>query len=189
MILHALPFGCSFAVHVRLVERGDPFQVRWHPRGPGRRVVDPALGPNRRVPVLVHDDGTVQTEMVAILASLDGVHADLEWTAFVATELHAPILTVLYDDDAPAANGADAVARLLPPTLAVVEQRLASGPPDRGAAAYLFWALLLLDQAAPSLPRGPHTRAFQAAHRATPAVRHVLARETEARRVISAQRP
>lgn len=182
--LFAVPFTCSLAVHLMLVEYNLPFEIQWVRRGPNRQVADEALAainPKRKVPTLVLPDGEVLTEIAAILLTLDESNApprppaerrrQLEWLSFLSTELHKGVLAVAFDPDEPPVAIDDVRARLLPPVLEHLAETLAERPfllGDRpsGLDAYLLWGVLLVAHRWPdALPASLHAfRRRLAAH-------------------------
>lgn len=117
MKLYYASGACSLAVHIALHEIGVPFDAQavdltrhTLPDGSDYRRVSP----RGYVPLLMFDDGSPHTEVAALLqyvADLDpstaliGVagtarrQAVLEWTAFVATELHKAFSPWLWDKE------------------------------------------------------------------------------------------
>ncbi|MEO0599954.1 MAG: glutathione S-transferase N-terminal domain-containing protein [Myxococcota bacterium] len=159
--LYTFPMACSVVVQMVLEQHGVPYTTHDVVRGPARKVGTEGfatVNAKRKVPTLVLPDGEVLTEIVSILHSLDAAGAPvdpatqrrrLEWLAYVATELHQPILGPMFDPDAPSAVVEDAIERMLPPVLAHIEgflvdrETLLEGPPC-SADAYLLWAIVLL---------------------------------------------
>ena len=188
--LHAIPFTCSFAVHLELVRLGLPHRLEWARRGPGRRVAGGPLveaNPKRKVPTLVQD-GAVWTEVVSVLHHLDRAHGpvrtdterrvQLERLCFVATDLHQAVLGPAFD---PEEASPGAVRRLLEPALAEVE-RMVGRELSEPVAAYLSWALMLVAHRWPEVVLAPAVRTWQAEQAARPHYRAVVAVEAAARR-------
>lgn len=161
MILFAIPFTCSLAVRLALLQRNIPHTIR-HMRRFEHRLDDGAdydqLNPKRRVPALLLPDGELLTEIVSVLSFLDSgvpraepdrrrLH---EWLCYVATELHRPSLFALFDPNSPPATVDDVLTRHLPPVLAHLEAHLAGSSTLLGedepsvADLYLLWGLTLL---------------------------------------------
>ncbi len=199
--LYASPFSCSLAVHLVLAQRGLPHELKWVDRGQGRLIRQRDLArinPFRKVPTLLRPDGEVTTEVSSILLSLDPVEAGPEarspaqtralqaWISVVATELHKPLLAPAFDADCPALVWQDALDRLIPHTLEVVDAHLTQAdtllaePTPSAADAYLFWALTLIRFRWPEL-LSPNLARFHGAYMAQPWVGPVLAIEQSAR--------
>lgn len=194
--LHAFPFACSAAVHLALRQREVPFEIQWHPRGPARKIADPAFGalnPKRKVPALELPDGELLTEIVGILNVLD---ADvertaparrrlLEWLSFVATELHQGVLGPVFDPDTPDAAVKDLRTRILPPVIEHLEATYATRDTlldDSEASVadlYALWAVLLLHNRWPEAVASPGLTAFRSRLTALPWVREGLRHERE----------
>lgn len=194
MTLYAIPFTCSLAVRLALAAPGTPHALRWMRRF--EHVLDDgaafdALNPKRRVPAIGLPDGTLLTEIVAILDWLDRDtdrpaaerQRHLEWLCYLATELHRPPLVLLFDPASPPEVLRDSEARLLPPVLAYLEATLATRPTllggdtPSGADHYLFWALTLLRFRRVAAARTPALEAFYGRHAALSYVAATLADE------------
>lgn len=164
-VFYASPFSCSFAVHLVLRQQGIPHELKWVDRGEGRLIRQADLGrinPFRKVPTLILPDSEVTTEVSSILHSLDpesrspsSTRQHQAWLSVVATELHKPLLAPAFDAHCPELVWQDALERLIPHTLGVIDAHLADretllGEPQAKetapspADAYLFWALTLL---------------------------------------------
>lgn len=193
--LFAFPFACSQAVHMVLRQQDVPFEIEWVPRGPARKVASDAyaaVNPKRKVPALRLPDGELLTEIVGVLHFLDDRHAPrndrdrrrrLEWTSFLATELHQQILGPLFDPDTPDATIPDLRDRLLPPVIAHLESTYANQPTLLGgdvpcaADAYALWGVLLLKLRWPDTVAGPGLKAFRNRMLGQPWVQQTLAAE------------
>jgi len=197
--LHAVPFACSLAVHLVLVQHEVPFTIRWERRGE-RRLIEgddlAAVNAKRKVPTLVLPSGEVLTEIVGVLHHLDEVLAGprepaarrrlIEWLSFIATEVHKQVLAPAYDPGVSEEAREDARQRLLPPVLDPLEAALSTretllgGPTPSGADAYAFWSLLLLRDLWPEVVATPGLTAFRRRMQALSCSRRTLAREQEA---------
>jgi glutathione S-transferase len=189
MELYYSPLACSFAVRVAAHEARVPLvlhQVEVFDKtltASGASYLD--IAPTGLVPALRLDDGTILTEMIAILAYLDraGARPDLlQWLSFVATELHKRVLWPLFNRGVPeavraharesAARPLDHLARHLADREHVVGDRFT--PAD----AYAFWAIHLAGLAGLE----PHTRPALAAYhrrlRERASIAALLAEET-----------
>lgn len=195
--LYAVPFACSFAVHLVLEQRGSSPEVAWVRRGPGRRIVDDGyalVNPKRKVPTLVLPTGEVLTEVVSILYTLDEPRLrdasdrrrSLEWLSFLATELHQQVLAPAYDPAASDATRQDVRERLLPTVLLPLEgelgrrETLAPADEPLGADAYLFWGLLLLRNLWPDAVATPGLLAFRSRYGRLPHALKVTTAERDA---------
>lgn len=105
MKLYLSPGACSMAVHVVLEDIGHPFQtvVVSVARGETSQPEFLARNPKGRVPVLQLEDGTVITELMAIVAYLHarfpthrvvpdgplGAARAWEWLSWLASDVHA----------------------------------------------------------------------------------------------------
>ncbi|MEM6927187.1 MAG: glutathione S-transferase N-terminal domain-containing protein [Myxococcota bacterium] len=194
--LYTFPMACSVVVQMVLEQHGVPYEARDVARGPARKVGTEgfeAVNAKRKVPTLVLPDGEVLTEIVSILHTLDATWAPvapaqqrrrLEWLAYVATELHQPILGPLFDPDAPPAVVEDATERMLPPLLAHLEaflvdrETLLGGPPC-SADAYLLWAIVLLGARRRTWVRTPGLDAYRRRMLAHPFVAGPLAADQQ----------
>jgi|GEM_PF-4138477 len=190
--LYTFPFACSLAVDIVLRQHDVVFDTVAVDRGPGRKVAGALeeVNQKRKVPTLVLD-GTVLTEIVAVLFRLDELvgqqraPADrqrlLEWCAFIASELHQQVLAPVFDEPTPEAAREDALQRLMPPVLADIERGLVASPSGfllgdqpSGADAYLYWAVLLIAFRDPGA-LGDATRAFRKRMEAFDFVRDAVA--------------
>lgn len=198
--LYAFPFACSLAVHIQLVQTATPHEIRWVERGPARRARGEglaALNPKAKVPTIVQSDGTVWTEVVSILYTLDGAaHPErpaeerrqlLEWLALINTELHYQVIAPAYDPGAPTRRGEDARTRLLPPVLDAIATHLDRSPYLLGhtpctADAYLLWALIVLGYRWNDSVQAPPLQAFMQCMMQRPAMARAIGIEQERRR-------
>lgn len=200
-VLYASPFSCSFAVHLVLRQQGIPHELKWVDRGEGRLIRQADLGrinPFRKVPTLILPDGEVTTEVSSILLSLDPeprspnhTRQHQAWLSVVATELHKPLLAPAFDAQCPELVWRDALERLIPHTLGVIETHLedretllaapqATGTRPSPADAYLFWALTLMRFRWPEL-LSPNLARFHASYVSRPWAGPTLAIEQAAR--------
>ena len=196
--LYAVPFSCSLAVNLTLAQHAMSVSLRWVRRGAARQIEGlelAHLNPKRKVPALVLPDGELLTEMVGVLLYLDEAHGParppeerrrlIEWLSFLATELHKSVLAPAYDAAVSDEARADARDRLLPPVLAILEDRLSGrdtllgGETPSGADAYLLWGLLLLRNLWPETVATTALTAFRHRMLAQPWVPQVLALERE----------
>lgn len=163
LTFYASPFACSLAVHIVLLEQQRPFEVVWvdriaHTLADGSDFA--RINPKNKVAAVVLPDGTLRTEMVALLSWLDERtprSADesqrlLEWLGFLATEVHKQLLFPWFHPKVD--DGVRAFAQeLREPAFALLEQTLAHQPTLLGpeepsvADAYLLWSLLLAENA------------------------------------------
>lgn len=105
MKLYLSPGACSMAVHILLEELGHPYEtaVVSVARGDTARPDFLVLNPKGRVPVLELDDGSVITELIAIIAYLQlrfpgrGIVPEApleaarawEWLSWLGSDVHA----------------------------------------------------------------------------------------------------
>lgn len=194
--LYASPFSCSFAVHLVLRQQGIPHELKWVDRGEGRLIRQADLGrinPFRKVPTLTLPDGEVTTEVSSILLSFDPrprsptqIRQHQAWLSVVATELHKPLLAPAFDAQCPEGVWQDALERLIPHTLGVIDahledrETLLADPEPSPADAYLFWALTLLRYRWPERLSANLAR-FHSAYGARPWTGPTLAIEQAAR--------
>lgn len=192
LTLYASPFACSLAAHIVLLEQQRPFQVVWvdritHQLADGSSF--DAINPKGKVAAVRLPDGTLLTEMVALLTWLDERtprSADesqrlLEWLTFLATEVHKQLLFPWFH---PKVNdGTRAfVQELREPVFDVLEQALSQQPTLLGpeepsvADAYLLWTLLLGEQAWGRF-LGDGLKAFRKRMLARPSVQQAIATE------------
>lgn len=180
--LFAIPFTCSLAAHIALVEAGLPHTVHWLPRVSDKRLADGTpytrINPLGKVAALRLPDGSVVTENVVVLWTIEALTRGgslgdapqqrqlLQWLSFVATELHKQVLFPSFDALAPAETKRDALVRLLGPALAYVDSQLVGrevlvGDTFSVADCYLLWALILVRQLRYPLETTPHVDAYR----------------------------
>ena len=193
---------CSLSPHIVALEAGialdlERVDLRSSPRVTETGVDFAAINPNRYVPVLQRDDGSVLTEGAAIALYLADLKPDAglapppgtperhrlqSWLVFIATELHKMYSPWLFHPE----YGAQAqeVARgKIAERLAFVEQHLAeSGPFLMGAHftaadAYLFTIVGWSRVANIDLSAFPQLRAFMERVGARPHVCAAMAAE------------
>jgi glutathione S-transferase len=198
--LYAIPFACSLASHIALREAGLPHEIVWVTRT-SLRLQDGGdlrqINPKGKVATLVHGDGTLVTENLAILLSIADLRPEArlappadsplrvrlhEWLSFVATEIHKQVLWAWFNPSVPEVMKEHVSKNLLPDHLRHAEAALSGGRFLLGedftvADAYLFWALLLTPQLGVKLEDYPALVAFREAVKARPSVREVLAVE------------
>ena len=114
-VLYGYPCSGSAAVEVAMIHAGIPFEFR--DVNHGASAIDSeefrAINPRQQVPALVHPDGSVITEVPAILNHLADAHpqADLapqpgtsrraqhdRWLAFLHANVYEGLLRVLYSE-------------------------------------------------------------------------------------------
>ncbi len=166
-VLHTMPNSAGTAVHVALLELGQPFLMTVidresdHRDQPGYR----ALHPWGQVPALETPEGPI-FETAAILLWLADRHGGglapavdspergqfLKWLFFTSTNIHATIMCLFYPDrytGDPAANPAflRTNARRLEDALARLNQAVAKQPswcpPDAPSALGIYVSVLL----------------------------------------------
>ena len=193
---------CSLSPHIIALEAGialdlERVDLRSAPRVTETGADFAAINPNRYVPVLQRDDGSVLTEGAAIALYLADLKPDAglapppgtperhrlqSWLVFIATELHKMYSPWLFHPEYGAQ--AQAVARgKIAERLAFVEQHLAeSGPFLMGtqfttADAYLFAIVGWSRVAKIDLSAFPQLRAFMERVGARPHVRAAMEAE------------
>jgi glutathione S-transferase len=208
MELYISPLSCSLAARVVAREAGIPLtlhQVEVHTKTLTDTGADyRAIAPFGQVPALRLDDGTLLTELSAILqyladlrpesallpvAGVDRYHV-LAQLGFVATELHKKLLWPLFNHGVPDAVRAFARASA-PRVFDHVAQHLAhAGDSFTIADAYLIWALHLARLAGldPSADR-PSLADYIKRHRARDSVRELFAEETPLALAAQARQP
>jgi glutathione S-transferase len=176
---------CSLSPHIVALEAGIPLDLervdlRSSPRVTETGADYAAINPNRYVPALQLDDGSVLTEGAAIALYIADMKPDSglsptlgspdrprfhAWLVFIATELHKMYSPWLFHPEY--GEQAQAVARgKLAERLSFVERHLAtSGPFLMGerftaADAYLFTVVGWSRGAKVDLAAFPHLRAF-----------------------------
>ena len=197
MKLYYAPGACSQAPHIALAELGLPYELvkvdvvkHTLPDGSDYR----AVSPNGYVPLLELDDGTRYTEASVLLQYIadrkPGEIAapfgtperwrQMEWLAFIATELHKGF-GPLWNPQTPPEVRARTV-QALQNRFRYVSQALGSQPYLMGerftvADAYLFVMLNWATHHKLDLSAHPSLAAFQARVAARPAVQQVLRAE------------
>jgi glutathione S-transferase len=189
MELYFSPLSCSFAARVVAHEAGIPLtlrQVEVYEKtltATGASYLD--IAPFGQVPALRLDDGSILTELPAVILYLaepppDDRHRVHEWLNFVGTELHKKILWPIYNRGIPDAVRAFA-RESAPAAFAHVARHLADreflvGDRFTAADAYLVWALHMARLA--GLDISPAPAAYLKRMRARPSVAALLAEET-----------
>jgi glutathione S-transferase len=114
--LYAIPYGCSMATEVSLMDADVEHEIAWVNRVTGRVEGDvfSKVNPMAAVPTLELGDGEILTENVAVLLYVAEINpaANLapavgsrermrlhEWLSFVATEVHKQILWPYFNYD------------------------------------------------------------------------------------------
>jgi glutathione S-transferase len=202
MELYYAPLACSLAARVVAAEAGVPIelkQIELYAKtltDEGSRYVE--VAPQGRVPALRLDDGSLLTEVSAVLQYLADRAPDarlappwgtieryrvIEWLSFVGTELHKKILWVHYSRQMPEAARERAFA-LAPAVFDHLDRALDGreylvGETFSVADAYLGWALKLARFAGldPSTGR-PALAAYRKRIDARPSMRDAFAAET-----------
>jgi glutathione S-transferase len=187
MELYFSPLSCSLAARVIAHEAGIPLtlhQVEVYEKtltATGASYLD--IAPFGQVPALRLDDGSILTELPAVLLYLappDAVdrHRVHEWLNFVGTELHKKILWPLYNRGIPDAVRAFA-RESAPAAFAHVARHLANrdflvGDRFTAADAYLVWAMHMARLAGLDAPPAAYLKRL----RARPSIAAILAEET-----------
>ena len=201
MELYYAPLSCSLAARVVAAEAGVPIELRQIElyaktlTNEGTSYFD--VAPQGRVPVLRLDDGSLLTEVSAVLQYLADLAPDrglappwgtieryrmIEWLSFIATELHKKILWVHFSRQMPAAARDRAVA-LAPAVFdhlerALVGRELLVGERFTAADAYAVWALKVARFAQLDVDGGrPALAAYRKRLEARPSVRDAIAAE------------
>lgn len=196
MELFAIPFTCSFAAHVVMLEAGLPHELR-HVVRATKRVDDGrdflTINPKAAVPTLTLADGAVLTESVAVLQYLADAAPEknlaprwgtteryrlVEWLNFVTTELHKKHLWMIFSTQTSDEMKAWARASM-PKALEHVAKHLESrefllGDQFTVADAYLFWALFVAPHGGVSLERWPSLLRYAERIRARPSVKRAF---------------
>lgn len=198
MKLYASPGACSLAVHIALREVGVPFELV--PVDLARSTTADGtdfrrLSPRGYVPMLEFDDGSRHTEAAALLqyvADLDPARALIgdpgsvrrlavvEWTSFVATELHKVFSPWLWHKET-----ADSTRQAVKDKIAVrfteLNERLADQEHLAGdysvADVYAYTIVNWTRFLAMPLTAYPHLQAYQHRVAARAAVRAALRAE------------
>jgi glutathione S-transferase len=201
MELYYAPLACSLAPRIVAREAGIPLTLRQvevfaRTFTGGGSYAD--VAPLGMVPALRLDDGSLLTEVAAIVLYLADLRPDaglappwgspdryrvVEWLSLVATELHKKVLWPLHNRGVPDAvrtHARDAA----PPVLDHLARHLAErghlvGDRFTAADAYLVWALHLAGIAGLD-PGGarPALAGYARRHRARASVAELLAEET-----------
>jgi glutathione S-transferase len=176
---------CSLSPHIVALEAGIPLalervDLRSTPRVTETGADFTAINPNRYVPALQLDDGSVLTEGAAIVLYLADLRPDSglapaigsperhrlqSWLVFIATELHKMYSPWLFHPEY-GAQAQDVARQKVAERLAYVEQRLAEDGPflmgERftAADAYLFTVVGWSRVAKVDLAPFPQLRAF-----------------------------
>jgi glutathione S-transferase len=208
MELYVSPLSCSLAARLVAREAGIPLtlhQVEVHTKTLTATGADyRAIAPFGQVPALRTGDGTLLTELSAILPYLADLRPEsallpaagidryrvLAQLGFVATELHKKILWPLFNHGVPESVRAFARASA-PRAFDHVEHHLAhAGDAFTIADAYLIWALHLARLAGldPATNR-PSLAGYIKRHRARDSVRDLFAEETPLALAAQARQP
>lgn len=199
MDLYISPLSGSFPAHVACLEAGVP--VTLHRVDRKTKLLEGggdyrATAPQGIVPVICLPDGSLLTEIAAILQYVaDRAPAKnlapawgtleryrlIEWLSFVATELHKKHLWVIFSSHTPDTAKAFAVSSASAP-LAHAAAHLEThehllGDNFTVADAYLFWALLVAPYGGLSLEGHPPLVRYVARLRERPSIQAALAIE------------
>ncbi|HJR20541.1 MAG TPA: glutathione transferase GstA [Dongiaceae bacterium] len=193
---------CSLSPHIVALEAGialdlERVDLRSAPRVTETGAEFAAINPNRYVPALQLDDGSVLTEGAAIalyladlkpetgLAPAIGTperHRLHSWLVFIATELHKMYSPWLFHPEY-GAQAQEVARQKIAERLAYVEERLAEGGPFlmdarfTAADAYLFTVVGWSRVAKVDLAAFPELRAFLERIGARPHVRAAMEAE------------
>jgi glutathione S-transferase len=193
---------CSLSPHIVALEGGVPLElervdIRKTPHVTETGADFATVNPNRYVPALRLDDGSVLTEGVAIVLFLADLKPQaglapppgsteryrlLAWLVFIATELHKMYSPWLFHPEY-GAQAQDAARAKIAERLAFVEDHLARREPflmgERftAADAYLFTIVGWSAFAKVDLAAFPHLRDFMQRVGARPHVRAAMAAE------------
>ena len=165
-VLYGYPESGSAAVEVALVEAGIPFEMKdLDPDTLGGEAYL-AINPRGQVPALIHPDGSVITEVPAILLHLADAHPDCglapppgssaraqhdRWLAFVHANCYESVLRLFYSErytTDPAASGSISKAALayLIRHLNLLAEAVDPAPFVMGdtptGADFLIWAII-----------------------------------------------
>jgi glutathione S-transferase len=199
MDLYISPLSCSFAAHVACLEADLPVTLHRVDRQT-KRLEDGseyrAIAPLAIVPALSIGDGTVLTEMAAVmqwiadraphkeLAPAWGSperYALIAWLHFVSTEIHKKHLWMVFSSKTPPAvkewARSDPGAPLDLLAAHLQARTYLMGETFTVADAYLFWALLVMPFGGMALTAWPVLQAYVARVRERPAVKAALAIE------------
>ena len=201
MELYYAPLACSLAARIVAHEAGIPLALR-QVEVFAKTVTETGasyleVAPLGLVPVLRLDDGTLLTEVAAVVQYLADLRPAaglappwgtpdryrlIEWLSFVGTELHKKVVWPLYNRGVPDAVRAHARANA-PAVFDHLARHLAArehlvGDRFTAADAYLIWALHLARLAGldPGADR-PALAAYAKRHRARASVSELLAEE------------
>jgi glutathione S-transferase len=199
MKLYYAPAYCSQAVHIALREAGVDVRLVQVDTAAARTADGAdyrALNPRGYVPALQLDDGSIHTEVAALLpyvadlaperALLPGAGTRerfqaLQWLAFISSELHKVFSPWLFHPET-ADSTRHAVREKLKTRIADVDTRLAGrdwlvGDGFTVADAYAFTVLSWAPMVGMSLAAYPNVVGWMARVRARPQVRAVLQTE------------
>lgn len=199
MDLYISPLSCSFAAHVACLEAELPVTLHRVDRQT-KRLDDGAdyraIAPLAIVPALSIGDGTVITEMAAVMQWIADRAPQKElaprwgspdrypliaWLHFISTEIHKKHVWMIFSSKTPDAVKEWAKADPSAP-LDYVAKHLEGKPYLMGdtftvADAYLFWALLVMPFGGVALGAWPALEAYAARIRERPSVKAALAIE------------
>jgi glutathione S-transferase len=200
--LYYAPGTCSLSPHIVALEAGVPLElervdIRKIPHMTEAGVDFATVNPNRYVPALQLDDGSVLTEGAAIVQFLGDLKPEVglvpalgsperyrlqAWLIFIATELHKMYSPWLFHPEY-GTQAQDVARGKIAERLGFVEDRLAkSGPFLMGerftaADAYLFTVVGWSDFTKIDLAAFPHLRDFMDRVGARPNVRAAMQAE------------
>ncbi len=198
--LYFIPFACSLASRIALLEAGVPARYLQVDLATKRLVGDDgdffAVARAGQVPVLRLEDGSLLTESAAVLQYIADLRPSAglapspddperyrlqEWLSFVATELHKAWLYPTFSPGTPESVRAHARARV-PSQLEIVAAHLESHPHLLGerfsvADASLVWALVMTRFARVDLAGWPPLLSYLEAMQKRPSIREALATE------------
>ncbi len=202
MELFYAPLSCSLAARAIAAEAGVAVELRQIElyaktvTADGTSYTD--IAPQGRVPVLRLPDGSLLTEISAVMQYLADRAPEkrlappwgtmdryrvIEWTSFIGTELHKKVLWVHYSRQMPEAARARAF-ELAPPVFDHLERALVGreflvGGAFTIADAYLGWALELARHAGlDAIADRPALAAYRKRVKARPSMRDAFAAET-----------
>jgi len=198
MKLYFIPFACSLATRIAVIEAG--LDAQFIQVAPDAMLADGrpfrAISPMGYVPALEVGTGLALTEGPAVLSYIADLAAEgvlapslvsderyrmAMWLNFIATELHKAVFTPLMSKSAGEAERTAARARA-PRSLGVLDTHLAEGRPFliktfSVADAYLFAVLNWCEHAGVPIRDWPNVAAWRASMRERPSVARAMAEE------------
>ena len=198
MKLYFIPFACSLATRIAVIEAG--LDAQFIQVAPDAMLADGrpfrAISPMGYVPALEVGTGLALTEGPAVLSYIADLAAEgvlapslvsderyrmAMWLNFIATELHKAVFTPLMSKSAGEAERTAARARA-PRSLGVLDTHLAEGRPFliktfSVADAYLLAVLNWCEHAGVPIRDWPNVAAWRASMRERPSVARAMAEE------------